>query len=112
MEEINIFKCLDFIRDNSERYAIAKADRIYLEEYRKILKSEMMIKAEISGIKAIATQERNAYASEEYKSHLLALAESIKLEETMRWKLVAAQAKIEAWRSLESSRRIEVKTLS
>lgn len=109
--EINIFKCLDFLRDNSTAYATAKANRVYLEEYRKTLKATMMIKAEESGAKSAATQERDAYASEEYKAHLLGLEEATKIEEELRWLMVAAQAKIEVWRTIESSRRYEAKTL-
>lgn len=109
--EINIFKCLDFLRDNATAYATAKANRVYLEEYRKTLKATMMIKSEQEGAKSAATQERDAYASKDYKTHLLGLEDAIKIEEELRWKMIAAQAKIEVWRTIESSRRYEAKTL-
>jgi len=109
--EINIFRCLDFLRDNAAAYATAKANRAYLEEYRKTLKAQLMIESEQAGAKSSATQERDAYAHAKYKQHLLGLEDAIKIEEELRWKLVAAQAKIEAWRTIESSRRYEAKTL-
>lgn len=109
--EINIFKCLDYLRDNAAAYATAKANRVYLEEYRKTLKAQLMIESEQAGSKSSATQERDAYAHQNYKLHLLGLQEAIQIEEDLRWKMVAAQAKIEAWRTLESSRRYEAKTL-
>jgi hypothetical protein len=56
-------------------------------------------------------QERDAYADPEYQQHLSALEEAVKVEEEFRWKMIAAQAKIEAWRTIESSRRYEAKTL-
>lgn len=109
--EINIFKCLDYLRDNAAAYATAKANRVYLEEYRKTLKAQLMIEAEQTGSKASATQERDAYAHQMYKDHLSGLQEAIQIEEDLRWKMVAAQAKIEAWRTMESSRRYEAKVV-
>ena len=109
--EIKIFKCLDFLRDNARPYAEAKANRIYLEEYRKTLKATLMKDAEINGHKSAAVQEREAYAHDSYKIHLLGLQEALMIEEELRWKMIAAQAKIEVFRTLESSRRYEAKTL-
>ena len=109
--EVNIFKCLDYLRDNAPMYAQAKANRVYLEEYRKSLKAIEMSKAETAGAKSAATQERDAYASESYQLHLLGLQEATELEVNLHWMLVAAQAKIEVWRTIESSRRYEAKTL-
>jgi hypothetical protein len=109
--EIRIFDALNWIRDNASAYAKAKADRIYLEEFRKSKKALLMRKAESAGHKAAVAQEREAYADEDYQQHLVALSAAVEEEERLRWLMVAAQARIEAWRSLESSRRIEAKTL-
>lgn len=109
--EINIFACLDFLRDNAPAMAKAKAERVYMEEYRKSLKALEMVKAENLGAKSAATQERDAYSSTNYTDHLEALRVSVQNEEALRWLMVAAQAKIEAWRTIESSRRYEAKTL-
>ena len=109
--EINIFAALDFLRDNALPYAQAKANRTYLEEYRKTQKAMLMQAAEMNGTNAISAQERDAYAADEYMDHLKALKEAVEAEEKLRWLFVAAQARIEVWRSLESSRRIEAKTL-
>jgi hypothetical protein len=109
--EINIFRALDYIRDNAPSYAKAKAERVYLEEFRKSKKALLMRDAEIAGHKSAAAQEREAYADEEYRELLLALRDAVSTEETLRWRMVAAQARIEAWRTLESSRRIEAKTI-
>jgi hypothetical protein len=109
--QINIFMSLDFIRDKAGEMAHAKANRVYMEEYRKTIKAVLMQEAESAGAKASATQEREAYAHIAYQAHLSALQVAIENEEKLRWLMVAAQAKIEVWRSLESSRRIEAKTL-
>lgn len=109
--EVNIFKCLDFLRDNAPAMAKAKAERVYMEEYRKSLKALEMSKAEFNGQKSAASQERDAYASEEYIAHIAALGVAVEVEENLRWLMIAAQAKIEVWRTMESSRRYEAKTL-
>ena len=109
--EINIFKALDFIRDNSPAFAKAKAERIYLEEFRKTKKAMLMKLAEVDGAKSSATQERDAYAHPEYRQLLDALKVSVEEEERLRWMIVAAQAKIEVWRSLGANQRAEAKVL-
>jgi hypothetical protein len=109
--EINVFKCLDFLRDNAEAYAKAKAQRIYLEEFRKTKKALCMIDAERRGHQTVAAQEREAYADPEYLNVIEGLQAAVEEEERLRWLLIAAQAKIEAFRSIESSRRAETKNI-
>lgn len=109
--EINIFRALDFIRDNAPAYAKAKAERIYLEEYRKTKKALCMKAAEVGGIATAAAQERDAYADPEYIAILHALKAAVEEEERLRWLIVGAQAKIEVWRTLEANRRVEAKTV-
>lgn len=104
--EISIFKCLDFIRDNAPAYAKAKAQRIFLEEWRKSKKAICMKAAESKGFAAIGAQEREAYADPDYQQVLEALRAAIEEEESLRWLLVGAQAKIEVWRSTEASNRM------
>jgi hypothetical protein len=109
--EINIFRALDFIRDNARPYAKAKSERVYLENFRKSKKALLMREAEIAGHKSAALQEREAYADAEYVEVLRALQLAVEEEERLRWLMVAAEARIEVWRTLESSRRLEAKTL-
>lgn len=108
--EINIFKALDYLRDAAPAYAKAKAERVYLEEFRKSKKA-MLMKAVEAQYPSAAAQEREAYSHPEYLALLDALREATEEEERLRWMIVAAQAKIECWRSLESSRRYEAKTI-
>lgn len=109
--EINIFRALDFIRDNASEYAKAKATRVYLEEFRKSKKALLMKDAERAGHNAVSAQEREAYADEGYRQHLESLQAAVEAEEKLRWLMVVAQAKIEVWRTLESTRRVEAKTI-
>ena len=108
MEQIDVMKCLDYIRDHAKQYAQAKANRVYLEEYRKTLKARLMAQQLGDPVNA---QERYAYAHPEYAELLEGLKAAIEQEENLRWKLIAAQAKIEVWRSLSANQRAESKVL-
>jgi hypothetical protein len=110
-DEINLFRCLEFIKSNAKAYAQAKANRIYLENFRKSKKAMLMRLAEADGQKTAAIQERDAYANQEYLDLLEGLREAVAEEERLRWLMVAAEVSIESWRSLESSKRAEVKGL-
>lgn len=109
--EINIFRSLDFLRDNAVAYAKAKSERVYMEEFRKTKKALLMQQAEEAGHKSAVTQEREAYANPEYIAFLEGLRAAVEEDERLKWLMVAAQAKIEAWRTLESTRRYEAKTV-
>ena len=102
-------QALDFIRDNALPLAQAKANRIYLEEFRKTKKAILMRDASDDGMVTIAAQERGAYSHEEYQKLLLGLKEAVEEEERLRWLMIGAQAKIEVWRSFESSKRAEMR---
>lgn len=109
--ELNIFKALDFIRDKAPAYAKAKAQRIYLEEFRKTKKALCMRAAESAGTNAISAQERDAYADPEYQALLDGLRAAVEEEERLRWLIVGAQARIEVWRTLEANKRLEMKVI-
>ena len=109
--EIQIFRALNFIRDNAPTYAKAKAERVYLENFRKSKKALLMRNAELAGHKSAALQEREAYADPEYAEVLKALQVATEEEERLRWLMTAAEARIEVWRTMESSRRTERKVI-
>lgn len=88
--------------ENAPRLAEAKANRIFLEEFRKTLKAQLM---KGCGLEAIGAQEREAYAHADYAAHLKALQEAVQIEETARWRMVTDQASVEVWRSQEASNR-------
>ena len=86
----------------SPEYAKAKGERVYLDEFRKSKKALLM---QASTQKTGIAQEADAYAHPEYVSLLDALRAAVEAEETLRWRLIAAQAAIEVWRSQEASNR-------
>lgn len=105
-EKISPFEALDFIRDNAKVIAEARKNVIYLTEYRKSLKALLM--NECKGLSQTAS-ESYAYAHDSYIKHLQVLADAVYEAERLRWLMVGAEAKIEVWRSLESSARAEGK---
>lgn len=108
--EIHIFKALNFIRDTAPAYAKAKAERVYLEAFVKTKKAILMKKYE-PDYPSAAAQEREALAHPEYLEILNGLREATEQEEKYRWLIVAAQAKVSIWQTLEATRRMEGKVL-
>src|SRR5215813_9365629 len=101
----DIEAAVDYLRDNADGAAHARANRIYMEEYRKTLKA-MVMKEHLD--KAVNAQEREAYADMRYLDHLEAMRTAIFEDEKHRFLLAAAQAKIEAWRTLQANQRVSV----
>jgi len=99
-------EAVDYILLNAKKFAKAKSERVYLEEFRKSLKAILMKRSMES---AIGAQEREAYAHEEYVDLLKGLKEAIEIEEKLRWDLIGAQARVEIWRTEQANNRAEGK---
>jgi hypothetical protein len=95
-------KAVEFIIKESDNYAAAKANRSYIENYLRSAKSSFMMESTAT---SIAAKEMEAYANEDYIALLHGLKEAIEEEESLKWKLIAAQARIEIWRSQEATNR-------
>ena len=102
-EEID--KALDYLRDNARDAAQAKANRIYVEEYRKVVKAQLMKE---HGSMSAVLQEREAYSDPRYVVHLEAIKQAVEIDEGHRFLRAAADAKIEAWRTQSSNSRARV----
>jgi hypothetical protein len=96
-------KAVDFLLTNAPKYAEAKAERIYIEQYRKSLKSMLFISDKG---KTVSEREAAAYAHPDYLALLEGLRAAVEREEALRWQMVAAEARIEVWRSQEASNRM------
>ena len=96
VDDSSIEKVLDYLRDSATECAQKRANRIYLEEYRKSLKAQLM---QAHNTLPVSAQEREAYAAPEYLQHLEALKEAVFEDEKARFLRSAADAKIEAWRT-------------
>lgn len=106
MEEKDINDAVDYLYTHGAKYAVAKAKRVYLEEFRKSQKAMLMKAAMVAGVKTVAAAEIEAYADSTYIEIIKGLQEATEDEERLRWGLVSAQARIDVWRSTEASNRV------
>tara|TARA_R100001509_G_C4831315_1_gene203386 strand:- start:83 stop:406 length:324 start_codon:yes stop_codon:yes gene_type:complete len=98
----DVEKAIDYLRDNAENAAKARAERIYMDEFRKSLKA-LIMKEHIDA--TVSAQEREAYADPRYQTHLEALRQAVYRDEKARFMRIAAEAKIEAWRTSSANQR-------
>ena len=97
-------KAIDYIIANAKKFAKAKAERIYLEEFRKSKKALLMAQ---SSAQAANAREQDAYAHQEYIALLEGLKQAVEVEEALRWDLIAAQARVEVWRTEQANNRVQ-----
>jgi len=102
INEQEIDRALDYLRDNASAAAQARANRIYAEEYRKSLKATIMKR---NADMAVNAQEREAYADPEYLAFLDGLKQAVFEDEKHRFLLEAAKAKCDAWRTQQATQR-------
>ena len=98
-------KAVDYLHSSCEEAAQARANRNYLDDFTKHLKSKLARSFEGSN----ANQIMNAEASEEYLTHLQALKTAIELDELFRHKIHAADTVVEVWRSEQATERAMTK---
>jgi hypothetical protein len=101
-------KAVDYVIANAGKFAQAKAQRVYLEEFRKSKKAILMGQ---SSAKSAVEREQYAYSHEDYLALLGGLKAAVEVEEELRWRLIAAQARIEIWRTQSANNRTQDKVL-
>ena len=101
-------KAIQYIIDTAPLYAKAKADRIFLEEFRKTRKAQLMSQA---GTEVLGKQETYAYAHADYIEILEGIRQAVETEEKYRWLMTAAQARIEVFRTEAYSARMEARAV-
>jgi hypothetical protein len=101
-ERIDPRGALEFIHKNAPLYAAAKANERYLTEYRKSLKSSLMLQ---STEKTAVLREAAAYADPAYIALLEGLKAAVEESERLRWQLIANQAATEIWRTQSANDR-------
>ena len=101
-EPIEPNKAVDYLVEHSRQYAKAKADRVHLEHFRKSKKALLMNDCTE---KSVTAREQFAYSHPDYIALLEGLREAVRVEETLRWRLTAAQLRVEVWRSENANNR-------
>lgn len=97
-----IEKALNYLRDTAENYAKWKARMKYLESHRKSVRSAEVLNA--TG-KTISENAHRGEASEAYKGVLIEYEEAVYEYTLLDARRHAAEAKIEAWRTISASMR-------
>lgn len=98
----NPHDAIDYILKNSKRFAKAKAERVYLEEFRKSKKALLMATSHES---TAVAREQYAYSHPEYISLLNGIKSAVEIEEQLKWEIIAAQARVEVWRTEQANNR-------
>ena len=104
------YKAIDYIIQHAPKFAAAKSQRTYLENFLRTKKALLMKDAMQMGYESAAAQEREAYAHPEYQELLKGLAVAIEEEETLKWMLTAAQMRSDIYRTEEASNRFVQKS--
>ena len=102
--EEQLESALTFMKKEAAEYAKSKADRRYLEEFRKTLRARLFINAPES-CKTVADKEAWAYAHDEYEANLVGLQVAVEWEEKLRWQLEAARITTEIYRTQSANNR-------
>lgn len=105
--EINPLKATNYIMETAPKFAQAKANRVFIEGYIKTVKSRLMNEE----VGTLGHKESYAQAHPDYVAQLEALRTATEEEERLKFMLVAAQAKVEIWKTLEYTKRAELKNL-
>lgn len=119
--DTQVEQALDWLRDTAETGAKWSARRTYLEKRLTFIMDAKLraIKARVMKEKAkefpaVNAQEREAYASEEYQDAVSELElitqeleEAVREQEYHRAMRAAAEAKIEAWRTMAANNRAQ-----
>lgn len=102
MSQHDPHKSIEYIWENAPAYAKAKGIQAQLEAYKSSLKSILMKK---SGESSIGAQEREAYAHPDYQIHCDAIGAATEQVELLKWRMMSAQMRFDAWRTEQASNR-------
>lgn len=102
VEDIDVEKALDWLRDGAKEIGEAKAETIRAGHMLKVTKALVM---KMHNDKPISAQEREAYVSKEYMAALERDAKAAGEYERLRALREAASMRIESWRTESSNYR-------
>ena len=101
LSDDRIEAALLFLANSAKDYAEAKGQRVWLEHRMKTVKAQVLLANEGT----VSEREARAYASDEFKGATDEMKDAVVKEETLRALRVAAEAKIDVFRTLEASKR-------
>lgn len=95
-------KAVDYLLANAAKFAKAKAERTYIENFLRSKKSLLMAETDA---KTVSEREAYAYSHAEYIELLGGLRAAVEVEENLRWHLEAARLRVDVWRTEQASNR-------
>jgi non-homologous end joining protein Ku len=104
---MDIEELLERYRQLADRYAPARAQREYLDEYKKSMLALLMKDAERAGYNSGVAQDREARANDKYLELLDNLKTAVFEEEKIRYHMKATEWEIEIWRTKQANERAE-----
>ena len=105
--DVDPHKAVEYIILNAPKYAEAKANRVFIENYLRTVKSRLM--GDEDG--TLGAKEAYAYGHPDYEQQVRALKIATEEEEKLRYMLKAAELRIEIFKVNEYSIRQEMKNL-
>ena len=100
-------KAIDFIRDNAPKYANAKAERVYIENYLKSKKAILM--ADEGG--TLGAKEAYALSHPDYIALLGGLRQAVEEEEKLKYLIEGAKLRFEHWKTEQFNMRVEARAM-
>lgn len=101
IDEKKALSAEQWIYDNVDNIANAKAERVKKEETIRVVKSEIILATDGS----VAHKEATALASPEYKKAVEEYSEAVRSETHYQIKLKAAETRIDLFRSINKTLR-------
>lgn len=107
LSEEDIDRALEYLRDTAKPAAVARSQAKVLEKYVGVVAAQQAQARMGKG--SVSAAQDAAKASPEYREALDAWAEAVRMDSEYTMLREAAAARIEAWRSMEATRRAEGK---
>lgn len=100
--EIDPVKAVEYIMKHSAEFAKAKSERVYIENFLRSKKSLLMAQAKAT---TVSGAEAEAYAHPDYVVLIEGLKVAVEQEEKLKFMLLAAQLKVDIWRTEQATNR-------
>lgn len=104
IDDAKLELALDWLRDNANAAAKARAERVYLEEWLPALRAQIAAQCIAAGDSAAAADTK-AKASDAYRDALAGYKIAVEADERMRWHRTRADAIVSAWQTMSANAR-------
>ena len=104
-DEQSVERALEWMMDNVTKLSQAVADRKYLEDYRKVKWSALVLNSPPG---TVSSKEAWATSHTDYVGVLKGLKVAVQEESELKHLFTIAEAKIEVWRTIQANNRAGV----